>query len=92
MRIFNINSKITPDIELVKKYISLGFVFNKILKNIDIFIVDEKLMDVINHPVDEPEPSCAYELIRYNANQISALRHPVEVSIDKIFADENDKR
>ena len=59
MRIFNINSKVTPDIEFIKKYITYGFAFNKILKNINIFIVDEKLMDIINPPVDEPEPSCA---------------------------------
>ncbi|SMD31428.1 hypothetical protein [Picrophilus oshimae] len=91
MRIFNINSQVTPDIEFIKKYISYGFIFNKILKNMDIFIVNEELMDVINPPLEEPEISCADEMIKSNANKISALRHPMAIAIANVFEDEKDK-
>lgn len=90
MRVFNINSEITPDIEFVKKYVSYGFIFNKILKNMDIFIVNEELMDIICSPSEEPDLLCADEMIKANANKISALKHPAEIAIANVFEDEND--
>ncbi len=92
MRIFNINSQVTPDIEFIKKYISYGFVFNKILKNTDIFIVNEGLMDIIYPPLEEPEISCANEMIKANANKISALKHPMAIAIANVFEDKKDKK
>lgn len=91
MRIFNINSKVTPNIEFVKKYITYGLAFNKILISTDIFIVDEELMNVICPPVEEPEPACAGEMIKSSAGKISALKHPTEIAIANVFADENAK-
>lgn len=91
MRIFNINSEITPDMEFLKKYISYGFIFNKILKNMDIFIINEELMDIINLPSEEPELSCASEMIKSDANKITALKNPAEISIANVFTDNNDK-
>ncbi len=91
MKIFNINSKIASDIEFVKKYIPYGFVFNKILKNMDIFIVDGELMDILYPPVKEPEMGCADEMVKSTKNKISALRNPAEISIAHVFDEEIDK-
>ncbi len=64
MNIYNINSKKKPSMAFVKKYFSYGYIFNSIIKNVNIYLVDPNLMDTIYPPFKDPSEECVLSLFK----------------------------